>query len=158
MANEKMETASEMMDDLMDEVRPSYCARIYLPAKIHKISCWKLKKNFLCFATLWSFLNYCVTRVKREYNTFLPHTHPYIRTYTSTCITAHPLTLQFDGDMEDEVDEITSGVLAELNIEVRNALPAAPSGPTRGKAAVRQPVRQTTGDKATDALLAELGI
>ena len=37
MANEKMETASEMMDDLMDEVRPSYCARIYLPAKIHKI-------------------------------------------------------------------------------------------------------------------------
>ena len=28
MANEKMETASEMMDDLMDEVRPCYCDRI----------------------------------------------------------------------------------------------------------------------------------
>jgi len=79
MANEKMETASEMMDDLMDE---------------------------------------------------------------------------FDGDMEDEVDEITSGVLAEIGIEVRDALPAAPRGPTKTKAAVRQ----TTGDKATDALLAELGI
>ena len=56
--------------------------------------------------------------------------------------------------MEDEVDEITSGVLAEIGIEVRDALPAAPRGPTKTKAAVRQ----TTGDKATDALLAELGI
>ena len=62
--------------------------------------------------------------------------------------------MKFDGDMDDEVDEITSGVLAEIGIEVRDSLPAAPSGPTKTKGAVRQ----TTGDKATDALLAELGI
>ena len=81
-----------------------------------------------------------------------PHTHYHSFTHSRTQL-PHPPT-QFDGDMDDEVDEITSGVLAEIGIEIQHALPSAPRGPTKSKAAVRQ----TTGDKATDALLAELGI
>ena len=63
----------------------------------------------------------------------------------------------FDQTDEAEVDEITSGVLAEIGIEFESKLPQAKAGrmPTISQAE-QAPLK--TGDQATDALLAELGI
>mmetsp|Transcript_12069 Transcript_12069/g.17488 ORF Transcript_12069/g.17488 Transcript_12069/m.17488 type:complete len:215 (+) Transcript_12069:58-702(+) len=63
----------------------------------------------------------------------------------------------FDQADEAEVDEITSSVLAEIGIELESKLPAAKSG-SMPALPQQQPQSLKTGDQATDALLAELGI
>eukprot|EP00750_Incisomonas_marina_P022140 INCI4868.1.p1 GENE.INCI4868.1~~INCI4868.1.p1 ORF type:complete len:216 (+),score=52.21 INCI4868.1:176-823(+) len=64
----------------------------------------------------------------------------------------------FDQADEEEVDEITRGVLDEIGIEFESKLPAARNSQLPAVAAKTPSSPLKTGDQATDALLAELGI